>query len=118
MALPVGGIRRLLINGVAVDVIEVGSFSIATEKKETVEVQAGTPGHRVKPVVAHIEATISVRGIKVSDFIGQEGVTVQLDLANGRSYVWSDAVEVGDGTVDPADGKLTLRYESAKAKEL
>ena len=96
----------------------MGGFSILKAKSETVPVVAGTSGRKVMPATPFIDVTISTRGIRISDLIGAEGVTVQLDLQNGKSYVWPDAHEVGDGQVDPNDGKLTLRYESADAKEL
>lgn len=118
MATPVGGIKRFTVDSAALDVSELGGFSVAIEKRESVPVVAGMPGHKVMPAIPYIEVTVSTRGIRVSDYVAQEGVTVQLDLANGRSYVWADATEVGEGVVDPNDGKLTLRYESVDAKEL
>jgi hypothetical protein len=118
MATPTGGIKRFSVDGVALDVAEVGSFSIAKEKRSSVEVAAGNPGSNVVPAIPHVEVVILTRGIRISDYVAQEGVTAQLDLANGTSFVWSDATEVGDGEVNPADGKLSLRYESADAKEL
>lgn len=118
MATPTGGIKRFSVDGVALDVAEVGGFSIAKEKRSSVEVAAGTPGQNVVPAIPYVDVTVLTRGIRVSDYVAQEGVTAQLDLANGKSYVWSDATEVGEGQVDPNDGKLTLRYESTDAKEL
>lgn len=112
-----GGTRKFIIDGRAYDVAEWGSCSIKMETNESVEVLTGSPGLSVRPAIPHCEVTILLKGGKASDLVGQRGVTVQRDWASGRSWIWPDAVEVGDGTVDN-DGKLTLRYESATAQEL
>jgi hypothetical protein len=115
---PVGGIKRFTVEGNALDVADDPDFSVTTFKNETVPVIAGTPGTKVVMAIPYIEITVSTRGIRVADYVGQRGVTAQIDLQNGRSYVWPSAAEVGDGKVAASDGKLTLRYESADAKEL
>jgi hypothetical protein len=109
MATPVGGLKRFTVEGNAYDVSELGGFSILKAKRETVPVVAGTSGHKVNPAIPYVEVTISTRGIRVSDLIGAEGVTAQLDLQNGKSYVWPDAHEVGDGQDDRGAVRLGER---------
>ena len=67
------------------------------------------PLKRVQPAIASIEIVVSTRGIKVADYAGQSGVLVQLDLANGKSYVWHDAVAFhGFRTVAPLKAILVV----------
>lgn len=113
-----GGIEYLAIDGTLVNIAELKSFSITTEKNAVVDVLAGEPGIRTATKQAHIEITILLLpNQKVKDFVGKQNVNVQLKLKNGKKYTWLQACEVGDGEIDPSEGKLTLRYESAKARE-
>lgn len=114
----VGGIKSFTVDGIAYDVSEVGGLAVSEEKLESVPVLAGTPGSKVSQTIPYLEITISTRGVRVKDVVAQKNVTPQLNLANGKSYIWPDACEVGEGQVDPNDGKLPLKYESATAKEL
>ena len=115
----VGGIKRFSVDGVSLDVVEWGSMSVLNAKNETVEVVAGTPGTKILQRIPHCECTISTSGIKISDYAGQQGVTPQVDLQNGRSYAWPNAAEVSDGgEVDVMDGKMTLKWESPECKEI
>lgn len=111
------GIDSLTVNGLTLEVAEIRSISVATTKSEWVMPLAGEGGLKVAPKPAHIEVTVLLKGIRAADVVGIRDALVQLRTRYGAVYTLYGAAEVGDGEIDPADGRVTLRYEAPRAKE-
>ena len=113
------GVRRVTVDGLALDVTTEPSFSTRTKKFDPIEVICGTPNHSVKRLMPFIEIEcLWPAGKKLSDFQGKTDVLVQLETEDGRTFYWAGAVEVSDTDNKPQEGKLTLRYESTNSGEL
>ncbi|MBM4398619.1 MAG: phage tail tube protein [Deltaproteobacteria bacterium] len=112
------GVRSFSVDGVAMDVLTLNEFTITNEKNEVVEVVAGTPGTRVTSAIPQIDVVVSWRNVSAADYIGSRDRNVQLVTAEGRSFVWPEAVEVGDGNVNAMDGSFHLVFQSQEAKEI
>lgn len=113
------GVKRLTVDGLALDVTSEPSFSTRTKKFEPIEVVSGTPSHSVKRLMPYCEVEcLWPTGKKLSDFQGKTDVLVQLETEDGRTFFWDGAVEVSDTDNKPVEGKMTLRYESTNSGEL
>lgn len=88
--------------------------------RETMVGPGGVGGYKETPKAAWFEVELFAEGaVSLLELNGAVGATAQVDLANGRTYVFPNACQVGDGLeVDGAEGKLTLRMEAREAKEL
>lgn len=111
------GIDTLTVNGLVLEVAEIRSISLSTQKQEWVVPLAGDGGLKVTPKPAHLEVTVLLKGVRASDVVGVTDALVQLRTKYGAIYTLYGAAEVGDGEIDPADGRVTLRFEAVRAQE-
>jgi len=113
------GVKRFTVDGVALDITTAPSFSTRTKKFDPIEVIAGRPAHTVKRLMPFVEVEcLWPEGRKLSDFQGKEDVLTQIETEDGRTFYWNSSKEVSDSDNNPAEGKMTLRYESFETGEL
>lgn len=99
-----------------------GSFkyNLATAKREAIISMDGTVvGYKETPTVPFIEgAVFNDKTIDVALFTSLDDVTVNLDLANGKSVILRNAWYAGSGDVDSEAATLEVRFEGKEALEV
>lgn len=99
-----------------------GSFkyNLATPKREGVISMDGTvAGYKHTPTIPFIEGAIfNDKTLDVSVFTNLDDVTVNLDLANGKSVILRNAWYAGKGDVDTEAATLEIKFEGKEALEV
>ena len=119
MANAIGGTATVLANGKPYPLR--GSFIVSPSPSERTGV-AGMDGvhgfteqERV-PFISGVLSTLST--LTVAELDAMTGVTVQCDLANGKSYVLSRAWTHSAHEIDTSAGSVAVRWEGFSCKEL
>ena len=90
------------------------SYNLGTPKREAIVGADRVHGYKETPQVAYIEGAITDRGdLNLEALAGQDGVTVTLELTNGKTIVLAEAWFAGEGTVTTEEGEIAVRWESA-----
>ena len=89
-----------------------------TIKRAGIAGQDGIHGYSEEPTVPFIEGDVStmVEG-RVEDLTEVTAATVQIDLANGTSYVLREAWFSGDLSINAKDGSYKVRFEGVDCVE-
>lgn len=76
-------------------------------------------GNNALPQVPFIEGKITDRGdLDVPKLMDSEGVTITLDLANGKVISLRDAVYASEGGINTEEGEIEIRFEGMSAEEI
>ena len=116
MAAPIiVGMLALLVDGEQY-IIE-GSFAInpGTDKAEPKVGEDGSVAHSLERRAGSISGNVRDHvGLDVLKLLklghGGEDVTVQADLRNGKSWVLAEAVQSGEGDIDPKEGTVAVAF--------
>lgn len=95
------------------------SYNIGIPKRETI-LGADQPGHGYKETQqpSFIEGEITdASSLDLKTLLTQDGVTVTLELANGKTVVLRNAYYAADGNVGTAEGNVQVRWESSQEGE-
>lgn len=112
------GIKRVTVNGIAMDLTGDPTSSTRKTKADDISVTCGSPDVKLSPSMPYIEFECFVpAGYRKSDFQGKIA-SVQAYTYDGRTEYWRNAREVATGDDSMAEGKMTLRYVSNDAGEL
>ncbi|MHC4712009.1 MAG: phage tail tube protein [Planctomycetota bacterium] len=98
-----------------------GSFEydLGVDKREAVVGLDRLHGFKHTPKPAYCAGELSdTADCDVKALLEAEDVTVVLDLANGKSVVFRNATQTGDGTVNPEEGTIGVRYDGPSGEEL
>lgn len=95
------------------------SYNLGRDKKESTKNHDGTVTRKVIRQIAYMEGVITdSRNLDLAAFAELEGVTVTMELANGKTVVFHDADQCGDGTANTEDGTIACRFECEFGEEL
>ncbi|MDR1308523.1 MAG: phage tail tube protein [Deltaproteobacteria bacterium] len=99
-----------------------GEFTIqpGQPKREAIVGVDGIHGHKETPQVPYVEgATTDRKDFDTVAFRNITGATVTVRLANGKTWVYSEAWYASEGTMTTGEGEIGFRFESAyPAKEI
>jgi len=114
-----GGVIALRVDGTTYEAR--GSFQVMASrvKRAGVAGQDTVHGYIEEPVVPQIKGDISIGNqlsIDILDAITDS--TVQVKLANGRTYVLTNAWTVAGSTIDAHDGKTDVTFEGLACVEI
>ena len=115
----VAGIASFRVNGSQYQLR--GSFNIGIYDIERTGVagQDTVHGFTEKLRVPFIEGEISDNGgLSLEELKKLTDVTVEANLANGKSYVLRNAWLASSPDLDASEGKMTLRFEGLKGEEV
>jgi hypothetical protein len=74
--------------------------------------QSGRGGFIERPSIPFIEAELLTDDVEMEDYLaGLTNGTVQIDLANGESWVFNNAYAAGERPADAVEGTRTIRIE-------
>jgi uncharacterized protein YlzI (FlbEa/FlbD family) len=115
----IGGVLSLRVDGNQYEAR--GNFQVtpSSVKRTGVAGQDGVHGYIEEPIVPTIKGDISIGNelsIEAIDAITDS--TVQVQLANGRTYVLIDAWTVASHTIDAHDGKVEVTFEGMSCEEI
>lgn len=115
----IGGVLAILVDGVQYEAR--GNFQVTgmTVKRTGVAGQDGVHGFIEEPIVPSIKGDWSI-GNQLS-LVALEAITdatAQINLANGMSYILTDAWTVAAFVLDAHDGKLMVELEGLTLQEM
>jgi Phage tail tube protein len=114
----IGGTLSFRIDGTQYEAR--GSFQVSPSpvKRTGVAGQDFVHGYIEEPVVPQIKGDISIGNLLSFDqLIGINDSTIQINLANGRNYVLTDAWVTGGFVIDAHDGKCEIVCEGITCQE-
>ncbi len=115
----VGGIISLKIDGEVYAAKGNFTYNLGRPMREAVVGADTVHGYKETPQPAFIEGEITDRGtLNVSSLVSITSATVELGLANGKSFVLRDAWFASEGTANSEEGNIAVRFESANGEEV
>ena len=97
-----------------------GNWTVSARLTERTGIagQDGVHGYMEVPRVPYIEGDISTtQEFSVEDISGIADATVQVDLANGKSYVLRNAWQAGAVDINTHDGLAKVKFEGLDCVE-
>lgn len=119
MTTAVGGTLYLSLNGNRIRAKGNYTYNLGIPKREPIVGADGFHGHKEVQQVAMIEGATTDRGdLNLEELFRAQGVTITLDLINGKTIALYDAYFAGDGNVTTEEGEVPLKFEGARAEVL
>jgi hypothetical protein len=118
----IGGVLSFVIDGQQYEAR--GNFQVrpSSVKRTGVAGQDSVHGYIEEPVVPSIKGDISIGGgpnaVSFEDLEQITDSTIQVSLANGRTYVLTQGWYDSDATIDTHDGKAEVTFEGITCEEL
>lgn len=116
----VGGTINLQIDGENYRAKGEFTYGLGVPKKEAVVGVDGIHGYKETHQVAFCEGEVTdSRELNHINLASLSGVTVTLELGNGKVIVWREAWQAGDASGHTEEGNIDVRFESAgRAEEI
>ncbi|KAA8387040.1 phage tail protein [Acetobacter tropicalis] len=115
---PLAGLATITINGDVWSVVGEAQWQASGLVNETLKGQSAVEGFASMPGQGFIQATLrDRRDAKVSDLQGASGLTVILELANGKVITAVDAWQTENINVNTQEGTFELHVESDTVTE-
>jgi hypothetical protein len=115
----IGGTLSFTIDGTAYEVR--GSFEVQASsiKREGIAGQSGVQGYTEMPVVPGFKCDLTTNG--ALSFAALESIsnaTMQANLANGKTYVLTQAWFNSGTTISAAEGKIACEFQGMSCTEI
>jgi hypothetical protein len=108
----VGGTATLTVDGQAYLLRGAFKYSAVTVKRETKSGQDKVHGFTEMPTPGMISGTLSDSGdLTVADFNSMRGVSISVELANGKTVIGSGMWTVDAQEVDSEEGTFDVKWE-------
>ena len=115
----IGGTHRLTIDGKSIMVVGSFSFNLGRPKREMQVGPDKVHGYTEMPQVPYLEGEVrNDNSLKVDDILGITNSTIQLEHANGKTYLFEKSVYCADGDMETENGTLQFRIEAEFADEV
>lgn len=103
----------LKVDGVQLDAKGSFSYNLGHPKRDAIIGADRIHGYKETNQVPYIEGAITdASDFDLAKLAKQDGVTVTLELNNGKVVVLSDAWFAGEGTVTTDEAEIMVRWES------
>lgn len=113
------GIAYFKVDSKQYDVKGNFTYNLGKPKREGIVGHDGVHGYKELPQIPFIEGEITDnKDIDLEKFLELDGVTVTLELANGKTILLRDAWNASDGNGESEDGKIAVRFEGISAEEV
>lgn len=114
----VGGIIFLKIDGRQYNAKGNFTYNLGKPMREAVVGADRVHGYKETPQVAFVEGELTDSAdLDLSTLVNSDGVTVTLELANGKVIVLNRAWFAGEGSGNTEEGNIAVRFESAQEGE-
>ena len=108
----IGGVIFVKKNGVTVKAKGSWTIKLGTNKKEMVVGADGVHGHKEMPQACEISGIITDDSdYDVADLYNTVDATIQIDLANGKTFQCERAIFSGDGESTTEEGEITAEFQ-------
>lgn len=113
-----GGTIFLKVDGAQHEAKGEFSYNIGQAKRTAIVGASAVHGYSDEMQVPFIEGAITDSSdIKLKDLLNLDGVTVTLELANGKTIILREAWYANDGTVKTKEGEIPVRFEGKSGEE-
>lgn len=107
------------VDGTQYDAKGSFSYNLGEDKRDAIVGADGVHGYGTTVQVPFIEGAVTDRpDIDLKSVLKLDGVTVTLELANGKTIVLRDAWWAGEGTVTTEAAEIPARFEGLSAEEM
>ena len=119
MAQRIGGVLKISYDGTQIPA--KGSFTVSPSsvEREGVAGQDYVHGYTEKPRVPFIKGELSTRAeVSLEDLLAITDATVTADLANGKSYVLTEAWTKGAFEINTSEGSFEVEFQGVTCEEI
>lgn len=114
-----GGMLYLLVNGQRYDAKGDFTYNLGRPKKTAIVGADAVHGFYTEPQAPFIEGAITdARDTDLAAFLDTVDATITLELQIGKVIVLRQAAYAGEGTVNPKEGEVPVRFEGLSAEEV
>ena len=107
------------VNGVRHDAKGNFTYHLGSPKREAITGTDTVHGYRETVSVPFIEGAITDRkGLNLKQLFALDGITITLELANGKTIILREAWFAGDGTASTEEAEVPIRFEGIDAEEM
>lgn len=111
----VGGLLALKLDGAVYSAVGSFTFNQGLPVRTSLIGATGVDGYSQAPQAAFIEGEIRDGSeIDLAKLVQADEITVSLELANGKTFVLSQARYIGEGTGNTAESNFPVRFESSQ----
>jgi hypothetical protein len=115
----VGGIISLKVDGDMYFAKGDFTYNLGLPKKEGIVGSDRVHGYKEVPQIPFIEGEITDRQeMSLETLMGIKDSTITLELANSKVIVLREAWNASEGTGNPGEGHLGVRFEGMSAEEV
>lgn len=108
----IAGVASLSANGTQYDLGGTITYSPSLVEREGMAGLSGPTGYKETPRIPYFEVELhTTSGLDFEDLEAFTNGTVQINLANGKTYVLRQAWTVPPFDGNAADGTVTVRFE-------
>ena len=109
------GIIYVKVDGALIEAKGSFSYGLGLPKRDPIIGSDGVHGFKETPTVAFVEgATTDSPDLELDKLQLQDGVTVTLELNNGKTVTLGEAWFAAEGTVTTDEAEIPVRWESRK----
>ena len=119
MAKRLSGIVYIKADGIPYSAKGNFSYNLGQPKREGVVGADGVHGYKELPQIPFIEGEFTDSpDLSMQQLVQLSGVTVTLELGNGKVIALRDAWFAGDGTAQTEEANIQVRFEGMSAEEV
>lgn len=116
---PVAGVCYVKIDGTQYALRAALKVNLTMFMREGVAGQDGIHGFKETPMIPSIEAEFTDLGnLSVKALLAISNATVTAELANGKTYILSEAWYAGEASIETTDGKIPAKFEGRDILEV
>lgn len=109
----------LKVDGVLQEAKGEFSYNLGNDKREAIVGADSVHGYKSSVQVAFVEGAVTDSlTLDLKKLTALDGVTVTLELHNGKTIVLRDAWYAGEGTVKTGEAEIAVRFEGKQAEEV
>jgi hypothetical protein len=95
------------------------TYNLGASKREAIVGADAVHGYKEMPQTPFVEGEITDSAdLDVKTLLNLDGVTVTLELANGKVILLRDAWYAGDGNIGTEEANIQIRFEGISAEEI
>jgi hypothetical protein len=115
----IAGVTKVRADSIAFNLGGTVTVSPQTVMREGLVGLSGVAGYREMPRVPFIEIEVHAdANFSLEVVEALTNATVQAELANGKSYILSQAWFAGESSIGAAEGVVTLRFDGVTCDEV
>lgn len=120
MALAVGGVAELLVNGRQVSVKGNVKVNLGQPRREALEVATGPVGYKQRAGTPSVEfeTILDAQGLSLEEISQLSGVPITVRLNDGTTYALESAWAEGEWSLDTEEITIPAMFKALRAVEV